>query len=83
MTFMPSDSAFAMAAAISFSLWRSIFLINEEKRNWAQIITHSSDALETVLAKNTFGFAQEKQHAHWIAGLYVYNAKFRLERRLL
>jgi hypothetical protein len=71
-----SNSAIPLVA-ISFNLWRAVFLTDEDKN--ADGLEHSVAFLKTLISDNQIAYAQDKNARAWTCGSYLNNARFRLE----
>jgi len=65
----------------SFSLWRAVFLVRGEDRQWKDIFTAGQNFLEKRIETNAIAFSDEynDKNRTWVAGYYLNNARFRAE----
>jgi len=81
---LTNDNALANVAitlvAVSFSLWRAVFLCSEASvKGFSVIFEGAREFLETVIADNAISYPQDKRARDWSAIYYLNNAQFRLE----
>jgi len=63
----------------TFSLWRAVFLVDVEQREWGNILLAGEGFLKKVIETNSIGFADEHrmEQRTWVVGYYLNNARFR------
>lgn len=65
-------------AAICFSLWRAVFLCDEEHLDGIQSFEAARGFVESVVADNFISYPHDKGARAWSAYYYLNNAQFRL-----
>jgi hypothetical protein len=63
--------------AISFSLWRAVFLADRSNAP-AEQLDHAIDFLGALISDNAISYVQDKNAREWTFRYYMNNAHFRL-----
>ena len=72
-----SGSPVGRIVGAAFSLWRAVFLADNEHR-WVPALEAGEEFLHQIVMHNSIGYMTEYDHRNWAFGFYINNAKHRI-----